>query len=81
MGARADLSGCEKSPTTGIRSSDRPARSKGLCRLRYSGPQQNEVIHGNSNWRNVMRCGPVRDYSERGNRFWDSIKSEEDFPD
>jgi len=28
-----------------------------------------------------MRCGPVRDYSERGNRFWDSIKSEEDFPD
>jgi hypothetical protein len=39
VGPRAGLDRCGKSrPPTGIRSPDRPARSKSLYRLRYPGP-------------------------------------------
>ena len=39
----AGLDGCGKSrPPTGIRSTDRPARSESLYRLSYRGPQQKE---------------------------------------
>ena len=39
MGPRAGLDGCGKSRPTGIRSPDRPARSKSVYRLRYPGPR------------------------------------------
>ena len=38
VGPRAGLDGCGKPLPTGIRSSDRPARSKSLYRLRYPVP-------------------------------------------
>ena len=37
VGHRAGLEGAEKLSSTGIRSSDRPARSKSLYRLSYRG--------------------------------------------
>ena len=37
MGPRADLDRCGKSPPTGIRSPDRPARSESLYRLSFPG--------------------------------------------
>ena len=39
VGPRAGLDGCGKSPPTGIRSPDRPARSESLYRLRYPSPE------------------------------------------
>jgi hypothetical protein len=40
VGPRAGLDGCVKSRPTGIRSPDRPARSKSLYRLSYPGPHR-----------------------------------------
>jgi len=51
VGSRAGLDGCGKSrtPPTGIRSADRPARSQSLYRLSYPGPvsfskEQNQLL-------------------------------------
>jgi hypothetical protein len=38
VGPRASLDGAKNLAPTGIRSQDRPARSKSLYRLRYPGP-------------------------------------------
>jgi hypothetical protein len=43
LGPRAGLDVCEKSRPTGIRSTDRPARSHSLYRLRYPGPHNHFI--------------------------------------
>jgi len=43
VGPRAGLEGAENFAPTGIRSPDRPARSKSLCELRYAGPHGEEI--------------------------------------
>ena len=45
VGLRAGLDGCEYHAPTGIRSPDRPARSKSLRRLRYPSPQTHTHIY------------------------------------
>jgi hypothetical protein len=43
VGSTAGLDKCGKSPPTGIRSPDRPARSESLYRLIYPGPLRRVV--------------------------------------
>ena len=54
MDPRAGLDGCAKSRPTGIRSPDRPARSKLLYRLSYPGPLRDYKVYGNSFNRNSV---------------------------
>jgi hypothetical protein len=44
VGPKAGLDGCGKPRPTGIRSPDRPARSKSLYRLSYPGPSHGGCI-------------------------------------
>jgi hypothetical protein len=50
VGPRAGLKDAENLASTGIRSEDRPARSKSLYRLHCPGPQSTSVA-----WANVTR--------------------------